>query len=436
MIAVESPTKMSLISADGRCLLDTFKEVFLFMISVGIDVSKGKSTVCAAKPYGEVLMTPKDFKHTKNDLDSLVKQLSRFKEEIHIIMEATGNYHLPIYQYLKSKGYQVAIINPLEMKRYRCQGIRNPKTDKIDSYIIAQYGIDFWYRFKPNSDMEESRAELRMLGTQYTSYMRIRTMRCQDLCHILDRTMPGVYGLLDDFNRNNGQDKLCDFAEKYWHSDNITKYSEKVFVERYLSWLKKKGYRPNENEARQLYFIAKNAIPTLDSKLSSTKLLVQEAVNVLREVDSSLYDILNQLKTLSKMMPEYETVLSMKGIGETLAPRFIAEIGDPRRFHSAKALIAYAGIDAPPYQSGQFIGTKRHISKRGSANLRKLGYELMDSINKHQKLYAGDHVCEYFMKKRTEGKPYRVAMIAAFNKFLRIYHSRVSEVLNEHDKNH
>ncbi|MBQ3962008.1 MAG: IS110 family transposase, partial [Erysipelotrichaceae bacterium] len=58
---------------------------------------------------------------------------------------------------------------------------------------------------------------------------------------------------------------------------------------------------------------------------------------------------LNQLKSLSKEMPEYETVLHMKGIGETLAPRFIAEIGDPRRFHSAKALIAYAGIDAPSY---------------------------------------------------------------------------------------
>ena len=268
------------------------------MISVGIDVSKGKSTICAIKPYGEVLMTPRDFKHTRDGLDSLIKQLSRFKEEIHIIMEATGNYHLPIYQYLKSKGYQIAVINPLEMKRYRCQGIRNPKTDKIDSMIIAQYGIDYWYRFKPNDDTEEKRQELRLLGIQYTQFMKTRVIRCQALCEILDRTMPGVYGLLDDFNRNNGQDKLCDFAEKYYHSDNITKYSEKVFIERYLSWLKKKGYRPNEKEARQLYSIAKNAIPTLDSKLPSTKLLVKEAVNVLREVDSSLYDILNQLKTL------------------------------------------------------------------------------------------------------------------------------------------
>ena len=110
-----SPTKMSLISADGRHLSDTFKEVLFIMISVGIDVSKGKSTICAIKPYGEVLMTPRDFKHTKDDLDSLVKQLSRFKEEIHIIMEATGNYHLPIYRYLKSKDYHIVIIKSLSL---------------------------------------------------------------------------------------------------------------------------------------------------------------------------------------------------------------------------------------------------------------------------------------------------------------------------------
>ena len=64
-----------------------------------------------------------------------------------------------------------------------------------------------------------------------------------------------------------------------------------------------------------------------------------------------IYLILKQMRELAKMMPEYNTVISMGGIGESLAPRLIAEIGDPRYFHSAKALIAYAGIDAPPYQS-------------------------------------------------------------------------------------
>ncbi len=63
--------------------------------------------------------------------------------------------------------------------------------------------------------------------------------------------------------------------------------------------------------------------------------------------------------------------------------------------------------------------------------MRKLGYEVMDSVNKHQKLYAEDPVCIYFLKKRAEGKHYLSAMFAAYNKFLRVYHSRVSSVLNE-----
>ena len=115
--------------------------------------------------------------------------------------------------------------------------------------------------------------------------------------------------------------------------------------------------------------------------------------------------------------------------------RLIAEIGDPRYFHNAKALIAYAGIAAPPYQSGQFVGNQRHMSKRGSSTLRKIGYEILDCVNKHQSKLQNDSICQYFLKKRAEGKAYRVAMMAAFNKFLRIYHSRVSEVLNKLENN-
>ncbi len=78
-----------------------------------------------------------------------------------------------------------------------------------------------------------------------------------------------------------------------------------------------------------------------------------------------------------KSLPEYPVVRAMGGVGNVLAPKLIAEIGDVRRFHSGKALIAHAGIDAPPYQSGQFTGTERKISKRGSSSLRKIGYEVM-----------------------------------------------------------
>lgn len=405
-----------------------------FLISVGIDVSKEKSTVCLMKPYGEILLAPREVKHTRSGLTKFEKELSLYDEEIHVTMEATGNYHLPIFQFLKSNGYSVYVINPLEMKRYRCQGLRNPKTDRIDALTIAQYGIDYWYRPIRDCVTEEKRSELKLLGSQYLSFMKVRTERCLALCHLMDRTLPGIYGILDDFNRNNGKDKRCDFVYDFYHCDCITKYSETKFCEKYRLWTKKKGYHFREEEARQLYSTAKDSIPTLSAS-ENTKLIVREVVNVLRETNKSLYDILSQMRELAKQMPEYETVMSMKGVGESIGPRLIAEIGDPRRFHSAKALIAYAGIDAPPYQSGKFNGTERHMSKRGSKIMRKLGFELLDSINKHRELYTDDPVCSYFIKKRAEGKPYRVAMFAAYNKFLRVYHSRVCAALDKIENN-
>lgn len=35
------------------------------MISVGIDVAKGKSTVCILKPYGEIVSKPFDWSYVK-----------------------------------------------------------------------------------------------------------------------------------------------------------------------------------------------------------------------------------------------------------------------------------------------------------------------------------------------------------------------------------
>lgn len=90
-----------------------------------------------------------------------------------------------------------------------------------------------------------------------------------------------------------------------------------------------------------------------------------------------LNTILAQMQILCKTLPEYSVVRDMNCIGDVLAPRIIAEIGDVRRFKNKHALIAYAGIDAPPYQSGTFNASERKISKRGNSYLRKTGYEIM-----------------------------------------------------------
>ena len=116
------------------------------MISVGIDVSKEKSTVCILKPYGEIVSKPFEVYHVEQELSELATMLLRLNDEVRIIMEATGIYHLPVLSYFKEKGFFVAVINPFEMKEYRCQGLRRVKTDKQDAITISHYGIDHWYR--------------------------------------------------------------------------------------------------------------------------------------------------------------------------------------------------------------------------------------------------------------------------------------------------
>lgn len=138
------------------------------------------------------------------------------------------------------------------------------------------------------------------------------------------------------------------------------------------------------------------------------------------------------MQLFAKTLPEYAVVREMPCIGDKLAPRIIAEIGNVRRFNNKHSLIAYAGIDAPPYQSGTFNATECHISKRGNSYLRKTGYEIMQSKIQHKP--KDDIVFDFIQRKRSEGKCGKEAMIAGLNKFLRIYYGKVTEAYNTIDE--
>lgn len=399
------------------------------MISVGIDVSKGKSTACAMKPYGEIVASPFEFQHTETDLKSVCDMFHRMNDEVRIVMEATGIYYLPVATYLKEQGMFVSVVNPYEMKQYRTRGLRKVKTDRADSMMIAGYGIDYWYSLKEFQVSHNVYDELRILSRQYRHHMQLRISALLGLTHLLDYTLPGIKRELKSWNEDSGKDKLGDFVDQYWHYANITKMTESKFISHYCEWAVKKGYHQNQSKAAKIYSMAKEGIPTLPAN-QTTKMLVHEAVEVLKRVNETLNTILARMKELAKSLPEYPVVRAMGGVGETLAPRLIADIGDVRKFHSSKALIAFAGIDAPPYQSGQFIGTERHISKRGSSAIRKTGYEVMRSLKSHKEP-DDSAVYHFILKKEAEGKPKKVAKVAGLNKFLRIYYARVQEVYSE-----
>lgn len=396
------------------------------MISIGIDAAKGKSTVCILKPYGEVVVPPRNISHTASELDSLIFLIKSLGEPVKAVMESTGTYHYPVLYALVNADIFVAVENPLVIKKYISANIRKGKTDKLDAIKLAQYGLEKWLILKRYEPQETTYSELKLLGRQYTNYIEMRVAALNQFSDLLDQTMPGIDRLLKSNSANKAKCKACDFAEAFWHFDLITKRSEKSFIAAYNAWAKKKGYRPSASKAKEIYTLAKDGTPTLSSSMPSTKMLILESIRLLNTANLTLRTILSQMHLLASELPEYSVVSAMKGVGGQLSVLLIAEIGDVRRFHSGSALVAYAGLDAPPFQSGTFDGTKRHISKRGSSQLRKLCFEVMMALKlKPPKEDAA--VYDYMLKKETEGKPKMVAKVAAMNKFLRIYYARVLE---------
>ena len=244
--------------------------------------------------------------------------------------------------------------------------------------------------------------------------------------NLLDQVMPGISNLLQNQGDNY---KLTEFVSRYIHFQAILDMGEKKFTADYCKWAKKMGYRCNERKAAEIFALAQNGIPSLPNS-QSVKIAVSEAIKLIRSTEESRNTILAQMQDLCKTLPEYSVVRDMNCIGDVLAPRIIAEIGDVRRFRNKHSLIAYAGIDAPPYQSGAFNASERKISKRGNAYLRKTGYEIMQSLIKHKQI--DDPVYDFILKKRSEGKCGKEAMIAGLNKFLRVYYGKVMEHYSEH----
>ena len=63
------------------------------MNAVGIDVSKGKSMVAIMRPFGEIVSSPFEIKHTTSDINSLVELINSVEGESRIVMEHTGRYY-------------------------------------------------------------------------------------------------------------------------------------------------------------------------------------------------------------------------------------------------------------------------------------------------------------------------------------------------------
>ena len=396
------------------------------MNSVGIDISKGRSMVAAMRPFGEVVISPFEVHHTDSELSELAKLLKSLDGETRVVMEATGNYHAPVAQLLHDAGLYVSVVNAKLVHSYGNNDLRRVKTDRKDAVKLANYGLDRWLTLPRYIPEENTRLLLKNCYRQYRQYSKVQTVLKNNLISLLDTVFPNANRLFNSPARADGSEKWVDFVAEFWHCKCVCERSEKAFVNKYQRWCRKHGYNFSEDKAHAIYDEASGHIGVMP-KAETTKLLVEQAVSQLRTTSAALAALKQEMHSLASQLPEYPVVMEMFGIGPTLGPQLMAEIGDVRRFYSKKALVAYAGIDAPPNDSGDVIGRHKSMSKVGASSLRRTLFLVMSIYL--QTSPPDEPIYQFMDRRRTEGKPYRVYMMASANKFLRIYYATVKAYL-------
>ena len=162
------------------------------MNAVGIDVSKGKSTIAVMRPFGEIVASPYDVSHTESELKELARFLKSLPGETRVLMEYTGRYYEPIARYLHNAGIFVSVVNAILAHDYSGNSIRKVKTDKIDAIKLANMAIDRWIQLQEYVPEDEIRQILKICNRQYNQYNKLKSMLKNNLIALLDQTFPDV----------------------------------------------------------------------------------------------------------------------------------------------------------------------------------------------------------------------------------------------------
>lgn len=383
---------------------------------IAFDVSKGNAHYQSFVSSNKHLHKPKKMRWNKNDFELLEKDISQLKEKsgnekVSFVYESTGVYSLPLEKYLKDKGYDCYVISPLLSAKFRQTELHSNKTDPLDCKNIAMV----YYNRELYLNSEEDRAyeQLRALNRHYEDQMEHIRKYKVTLRSYIDSIMPDYD---ECFPKKDVYTPVAmEILRKYPHPNKITKAKESSMI-KHLS----KATGHDESFIRKHVARVKAWASNTYSGVSEDDIrtsFITELVNDLEAKINEANNTLKQLIDLAKKTPHFEQIVSIVGIGENLASRIIAELGDMKKYTSKNQIVSYAGLDPMIRQSGKYDGDHLSISKKGNKRLRCILY-LAVVCNLRQA--KNDPIYNFYQKKRQQTNPLKskAAKIACAHKLL------------------
>lgn len=145
--------------------------------------------------------------------------------------------------------------------------------------------------------------------------------------------------------------------------DCVRKQSLKAFISHYQNWCKHGGYNFSVDKTERIYHLSSDLIAVFP-KDGNTKMLIWQAVTILNTASETVESLRQKMNSIAYTLQEYSIVRAMNGVGPTLGPQLMAEIGDITQFTHRRALTAFAGVDSGKNDSGQRTQKSVRTSKK------------------------------------------------------------------------
>lgn len=379
------------------------------MFIVGIDIAKHTHQASVMNPDGSLIGKSIKISNTSSGFEAFIEKLHNIDPDLSHFefgMESTGHYWLNLYTHLSDLGCTVHVINPVQSDALRGLYIRQTKNDIKDSAIIAD--VIRIGRYCETTVSDDKMLALRDLTRQRFYLVDMISDLKRKSLTLIDRIFPEYPKLFSDTFGSTSLELLanCNTPE-----DIIAIDTDKL-VEM-LSTASKGRFK--REKAEKIKAAAQNSFGALLCT-DSTSFMLKQFVEQIKFLENQL-DELNEM--ISERLAEFNSpITSITGIGDVLGASILSEIGDISRFESADKLAAFAGIDPTVSQSGNFLGTKNKMSKRGSPYLRRAIWLAATAAILHDPAIKA-----FYDRKKAQGKHHYVCVGYICRKLINIIFS-------------
>lgn len=373
------------------------------MYLIGIDIAKYKHDCFIIDNNGQVIRDSFSFDNSQEGflyLLDVLKSLDR-SQKIKIGLEATGHYGTNLKLFLNDHGYSFMEFNPLLVKRFASShSLRRTKTDKCDASLIASVLSDPTIKYKPYRFSSYHILELKTLTRFRESMIKQRSLQLVQITNILDKIFPEF----KPFFGNKLSSTALFILSKYKKPSRIARWSNKDIQD-----IHNFSRRIPMFKFVKLKELAKNTVGNENQYLIS---LLQSILNIYNTLDAEVSSLDSQI---TEIMKQYDSpIASIQGISLISAASLIGEFGDISKFDNPNQMLAYAGLEPSRAQSGT-TDFKGHMVKHGSGHLRYVLFNLVPVLCLHNPIFYS-----YYIKKRNEGKSYRVTQSHVIKKLIRV----------------